>query len=37
LYHSSKPELSGEKLALSYINSVRETLEQPRASEASTN
>jgi hypothetical protein len=39
LYHSSKPELSGEKLALSYIGSVRETLDPklPRAAEASTN
>jgi hypothetical protein len=39
LYHSSKPELSGEKLALSYINSVRETPDPklPRAAEASTN
>ena len=36
LYHSSKPELSGEKLALSYVGSVRETLDakQPRAAEA---
>jgi hypothetical protein len=39
LYRASKPELSGEKLALSYINSVRETLDPkpPRAAEASTN
>jgi hypothetical protein len=39
LYHTSKPELSGEKLALSYIGSVRETLDTklPRAAEASTN
>jgi hypothetical protein len=36
LYHSSKPELSGEKLALSYVGSVRETLDAklPRAAEA---
>ena len=36
LYHSSKPELSGEKLVLSYVGSVRETLDakQPRAAEA---
>jgi hypothetical protein len=36
LYHSSRPELSGEKLALSYIGSVRETLDTklPRAAEA---
>jgi hypothetical protein len=37
LYHSSKPELSGEKLALSYIGPVRETLELPSSAEASTN
>jgi hypothetical protein len=37
LYRASKPELSGEKLALSYINSVRETLELPSSAEASTN
>jgi hypothetical protein len=36
LYHSSKPELSGEKLAPSYVGSVRETLDAklPRAAEA---
>ena len=36
LYHSSKPELSGEKLALSFIGSVRETLDAklPRTAEA---
>ena len=36
LYHASKPELSSEKLALSYIGSARETLDpkQPRAAEA---
>jgi hypothetical protein len=36
LYHSSKPELTGEKLALSYIGSVQETLDTklPRAAEA---
>jgi hypothetical protein len=36
LYHSSKPELSGEKLALGYIGSVRETLDAklPRTAEA---
>jgi hypothetical protein len=33
LYHSSKPELTGEKLALSYIGSVRETLD-PKLSPA---
>jgi hypothetical protein len=37
LYRASKPELSGEKLALSYIHSVRETLELPSSAEASTN
>jgi hypothetical protein len=27
LYRASKPELAGEKLALSYVNSIRETLD----------
>jgi hypothetical protein len=39
LYYSSKPELSGEKLALSHVNSLREALDAKlsRAAEATTN
>jgi hypothetical protein len=38
LYRTSKPELSGEKLALSYVNSIRETLDsrQPHTVVASS-
>jgi hypothetical protein len=38
LYRTSKPELSGEKLALSYVNAIRDTLDgrQPHAGTASS-